>query len=159
MTAGGATIEQVLDAPLTRAGRRLSRRQSAARIVQSWWPAVFGFVVFFGGWEIAVRVTNTPRFILPPPSFVATRFWVELPGLLSELTYTLTEASIGLLIGGAIGVVGAVVMIQSRLLERSLFPIAVLIKLVPFVALAPLVFIQLSMNAACICATTGPSTR
>ena len=146
MTASGAAIEQPVDAPLTRAGRRLSRRQSAARIVQAGWPSVFGFIVFFAGWEIAVRVTNTPRFILPPPSTVATSFWTELPGLLSELTYTLTEASIGLLIGGAIGVVGAVVMIQSRLLERSLFPIAVLIKLVPFVALAPLLVVWLGFD-------------
>ena len=37
-------------------------------------------------------------------------------------------------------------MIQSRLLERSLFPIAVLIKLVPFVALAPLLVVWLGFD-------------
>jgi NitT/TauT family transport system permease protein len=146
MTARESALGSGLDARAATTRRRSSRRQSAARLVREWWPSAFGFIVFFAGWEIAVRVTGTPAFIVPPPSTVAGRFWTELPGLLYELSYTLTAASIGLAIGAAVGILGAIVMVQSRLLERSLFPIAVLIKLVPFVALAPLLIVWLGFD-------------
>jgi len=107
------------------------------------WPSVFGLVAFFVVWEVVIRVTNTPAFIVPTPSAIVGRFWVQLPDLLYELSYTLAAASIGLLIGLLIGTAAAVAMVQWRILERSLFPIAVLIKLIPFVAIAPLLSVWL----------------
>ena len=107
------------------------------------WPSVFGLVAFFVIWEVLIRATNTPAFIVPTPSAIVGRFWTQLPDLLYELSYTLAAASIGLLIGLAIGMLGAVVMVHYRILERSLFPIAVLIKLIPFVAIAPLLSVWL----------------
>jgi NitT/TauT family transport system permease protein len=115
---------------------RLSRYRAA-------WPSVFGLVTFFVGWEVLIRVSNTPAFIIPAPSAIVGRFWTQLPDLLSELTYTLAAAAIGLVFGLAIGIAGAIVMVQWRILERSLFPIAVLIKLIPFVALAPMLSVWL----------------
>ncbi len=107
------------------------------------WPSVFGLVAFFVVWEVVIRVTNTPAFIVPTPSAIVGRFWTQLPDLLYELSYTLAAASIGLLIGLAIGIAGAIAMVQWRILERSLFPVAVLIKLIPFVAIAPLLSVWL----------------
>jgi NitT/TauT family transport system permease protein len=121
-------------------------RFDAIETARSIWPSVVGFIVFFGLWEIAVRATNTPAFIIPAPSAVAGRFWSELPNLLGELTYTLAAASIGLIIGLVIGIAGAVIMVHWRILERSLFPIAVLIKLIPFVAIAPLLIVWLGFD-------------
>lgn len=132
-----------------RAGARPRVRapgSAAVETAKAIWPSVVGFLVFFGGWELAIRATNTPAFIIPTPSAVAGRFWEELPTLLGELTYTLTAASIGLAIGLTIGIAGAVVMVHWRVLERSLFPIAVLIKLIPFVAIAPLLMVWLGFD-------------
>lgn len=110
------------------------------------WPSVFGFILFFGVWELAVRITNTPAFVVPAPSLVAGRLWEELPMLLGELGITLVGASIGFVIGLTIGIAGAVVMVHSRMLERSLFPIAVVIKLIPFIALAPMLIVWLGYD-------------
>lgn len=126
--------------------RERSLRASALSAAHGLWPSVFGFAVFFGVWEIAVRVTNTPAFVIPTPSSTAQRFWIELPMLLYELTYTLAAAGIGLAIGLVVGVSGAVIMVHWRILERSLFPIAVVIKLIPFVALAPLLIVWLGFD-------------
>jgi NitT/TauT family transport system permease protein len=123
-------------------------RAAALSTAKAMWPSVFGFIAFFTVWEIGVRATNTPAFVIPAPSAVAVRFWTDLPKLLSELTYTLTAASIGLAIGLVIGVAGAVIMVHWRILERSLFPIAVVIKLIPFVALAPLLIVWLGYDLA-----------
>jgi NitT/TauT family transport system permease protein len=110
------------------------------------WPSVFGFIFFFGVWELAVRVTNTPPFVIPAPSAVAGRFFEELPMLLGELAITLVGASIGFVIGLTVGIAGAVIMVHSRILERSLFPIAVVIKLIPFIALAPMLIVWLGYD-------------
>jgi ABC-type nitrate/sulfonate/bicarbonate transport system permease component len=130
----------------TTAARALARPgPGSGRLAQlrGTWPSVFGLVTFFVVWELVIRVTNTPAFIVPTPSAIVGRFWVQLPDLLYELSYTLAAASIGLLIGLAIGTAAAVAMVQWRILERSLFPIAVLIKLIPFVAIAPLLSVWL----------------
>lgn len=140
----GASVQEQGLSP-ARAGARRDAAMSTARAM---WPSVFGFIAFFGIWEMGVRVTNTPAFVIPAPSAVAGRFWTDLPSLLGELSYTLTAASIGLVIGLVVGIAGAVVMVHWRILERSLFPIAVLIKLIPFVALAPLLIVWLGFDLA-----------
>lgn len=128
--------------------RQRAPRAAALSTARATWPSVFGFIAFFTVWEIGVRATHTPAFVIPAPSAVAVRFWTDLPKLLDELTYTLTAAAIGLAIGLVIGVAGAVIMVHWRILERSLFPIAVVIKLIPFVALAPLLIVWLGYDLA-----------
>lgn len=124
-------------------------RPFGARVLEratALWPSLFGFIAFFGGWEIAVRATNTPAFIIPAPSATFVRFWEELPMLVPELLITMQAAAIGFSIGLAVGITGAVLMVHWRILEKSLFPIAVLIKLIPFVALAPLLIVWLGYD-------------
>ena len=106
-------------------------------------PSVFGIVSFFVGWELLVRVTNTPVFVVPAPTAIVVRLWEELPSYAYEFSFTLAAAAIGLLIGTTVGIVGAVLMANWRILEKSLFPLAVVLKLVPFVAIAPLLRIWL----------------
>ncbi len=106
-------------------------------------PGLFGSVAFFVLWELLIRVTNTPAFVVPAPSRIAVRLWEELPNYAYEFSYTLAAAVIGLIIGTAIGIVGAVLMANWKILEKSLFPLAVILKLVPFVAIAPLLRIWL----------------
>ena len=132
--ASSATLDS---RQLPRAGRG---SWSAARGIG---PAVFGLVSFFVGWEVLVRVTNTPSFVVPAPSAIVPRLWIELPTYSVEFLYTLAAAGIGLAIGTTVGVIGAVLMANWRILERSLFPLAVILKLVPFIAIAPLLRIWL----------------
>ncbi|HZP96433.1 MAG TPA: ABC transporter permease [Candidatus Limnocylindria bacterium] len=106
-------------------------------------PGIFGIVAFLVAWEALIRVTNTPAFVVPAPSRIAVRLWEELPSYAYEFSYTLAAAAIGLVIGTTIGIVGAILMANWRVLEKSLFPLAVILKLVPFVAIAPLLRIWL----------------
>lgn len=123
----------------TRAGTRSAR-------LRRFGPSVFGLVAFFGIWELAVRVTGTPAFVLPTPSASFQRLWERLPAYSYELLFTLAAAGIGLSIGFTVGMIGAVIMAHWRLLERSLFPLAVILKLVPFVAIAPLLVVWLGYD-------------
>jgi NitT/TauT family transport system permease protein len=130
----------------TTAAQPLDRRAAPARRrgrLAGALPAVIGLVSFFGGWQLLVTVTNTPAFVVPAPTVVAQRLWEELPRYAYEFSFTLAAAGIGLVIGTTLGVVGAVLMANWRMLEKSLFPLAVVLKLVPFIAIAPLLRIWL----------------
>ena len=51
---------------------------------------------------------------------------------------TLSEALAGFALGTLVALIGATVMAHSRFFERTLFPIAILLKVTPIVAVAPL---------------------
>jgi NitT/TauT family transport system permease protein len=63
----------------------------------------------------------------------ATQLW--LAGLI-----TLRSAVVGFVVGGLIGFGLAVLMAQTRLLERSLLPYAIVSQMVPVIALGPIVY-------------------
>ena len=65
--------------------------------------------------------------------------WRNLSELLDGLTVTTRITLLGLAASVAVGVVLAVLMSQSRLVERSVFPYAVVLQTVPIIALTPVI--------------------
>jgi len=82
-------------------------------------------------WTSAFRV---PGYLMPAPSAVAARFASDIPFFLREASVTIVEAAAGFAVGTGVAFVIAAVMVRSRLLERTLFPLAILVKLTPIVA-------------------------
>jgi NitT/TauT family transport system permease protein len=104
-------------------------------------PTVVGLALVLGAWEAYVRLRDVPVYLVPPPSRVAERF-AETPGTFAlEGLRTLEGALLGFLAGAAVAILLATVMAQSRYLERAIFPIAILVKVTPIVAIAPLLTI------------------
>ena len=109
------------------------------------WPAV-GYVVppalvlVLAGiaWEIWARVSDVPVYIVPSPSQILGRVWGDLGFFAGEGAVTMSEALAGFALGSAVALVGATLMAHSRFLERSLLPLAILVKVTPIVAVAPL---------------------
>lgn len=117
-------------------------------------PGLVG-VVAIAAWETFVRVTNMPPYLLPGPILVFQTLissWSELfPSLLVTLKVTLiafiTAAISGLLI--------SVLFTQSKWIERSFFPYAVILQTTPIVAIAPLIIMWLKNDtflALIVCA-------
>jgi len=92
-------------------------------------------------WEVLVRAEHIAPYILPGPVLVARTLWTDGPSLLGALLVTLkiTLAALAaaIVLGGGL----AVLFAQSRLLERCLFPYAVILQVTPIVAIAPLIII------------------
>jgi NitT/TauT family transport system permease protein len=89
-------------------------------------------------WEIWIEVRDVPIYLVPAPSDVFAGL-VEDPFLfVKEGVVTLTEAMAGFVLGSTVALAGAVLMAHSRVLERSLLPLAILVKVTPIVAIAPL---------------------
>jgi NitT/TauT family transport system permease protein len=131
---------------VTPRGRR-ARRDLAA-------PVVVG-LLFLLGWDLLVRGFEWPPYLVPGPLLVA-RTLVADWGLLSQsLLVTLGIALVALAAAVVLGVATAFLFVQSRALEISLFPYAVLLQVTPIVAIAPLIIIwvQEPLAALVICAT------
>ena len=104
-------------------------------------PPAVALVLACIGWEMWIRIKGTPVYILPAPSVVLERLFGDIGYFARQGWVTLYEAMLGFLLGSAIAIIGAVLMAHSRLLEKSLFPLAVLVKVTPMVAVAPLFII------------------
>ena len=97
--------------------------------------AVAGIAVIL---EIWTRSLQVPSYLLPAPSAVIARMATDAGLLAREGSITLAEAAGGFVLGTGVAFLLAAVMAWSRPFERTLFPIAILVKLTPIVAVAPL---------------------
>jgi NitT/TauT family transport system permease protein len=103
-------------------------------------PIVVGILVLML-WEAAVRLTNTPPYLLPGPLLVVQTLvndWGELfPSLLITLQITL----VAFLVAVLSGLLVSILFTQSKWIERSFFPYAVILQTTPIVAIAPLIIL------------------
>jgi NitT/TauT family transport system permease protein len=117
-------------------------------------PVMVGILMLLG-WEIAVRATNTPSYLLPPPSLVLTTLIQEWGQLFPSLLITFKITVIAFVAAAMSGLIIAVLFAQSRWIERSFFPYAVILQTTPIVAIAPLIIIWFKNNtflALVVCA-------
>ena len=99
-------------------------------------------------WDLIVRINGIPPYILPSPGLVLTTLFADWPILWSSLLATLATTLEGLALAVAGGIGLAVLFNQSRLIEHSLYPYAVILQVTPVVAIAPLLLIYLPQQAA-----------
>jgi NitT/TauT family transport system permease protein len=105
-------------------------------------PLALG-VLFLLSWEVFVRFEQIPVYVLPGPLLVAETLWRDGPSLVGSLLITLRITVAALAAAVVLGGGLAVIFAQSRLLEISLFPYAVILQVTPIVAIAPLIIIWL----------------
>ena len=101
-------------------------------------PPILVLVIFLIVWSIAAHLYNMP-FLLPNPLEVAQAFVADIDMVIGGLWITFQEALYGYLLAISIGITFAAIMSQSKLLERSLYPYAILLQTLPAVAVAPLI--------------------
>ena len=125
--------------------------------------AGIGFLVL---WEVLVRLLAAPVYILPGPLLIAETLWTDGGSLFRALGITFGVTVTALIAATAGGALLAVLMAQSRMIERSLFPYAVAAQVTPVVAIAPLIIIWVdnafAAQVACawivaFCSTSGTS--
>lgn len=110
------------------------------KIIEAFTPAIAFFTIACL-WEFTVKVTGYPEYLLPAPSAILCRMFAEWPVLLKHSLVTLTEIVTGFLVGGLCGVLLAVLTTHSRLAERIIMPLALLLQTTPKLAIAPLFLI------------------
>jgi NitT/TauT family transport system permease protein len=98
-------------------------------------------------WEVAVRALAVKPVILPPPSAVFAELASDPLWYLRHAWYTLLVTLGGFALALAVGVLLAVAIVESRLLEKTIYALIIGLNSVPKVAVAPLFVIWLGTGA------------
>lgn len=114
-------------------------------IPKSRWPGILAplamGIVFLGLWEGIVAWKEIPHYILPGPILIAKTLVTDWGTLSIALWVTLRITFAALIAAVSVGVALAILFTQSKWLERSLLPYAVILQVTPVVAIAPLIII------------------
>src|SRR5216684_2647843 len=122
---------------------------SAVRVVRILLPVI----VLAAGvaiWELVVRVNEIPPYVLPGPGKVFATLVSDWHVLSESLGVTLLTTLEGFIAAAVGGVALALLFNQSKWLEYSLFPYAVILQVTPVIAIAPLLLIYLQQQTAVI---------
>jgi NitT/TauT family transport system permease protein len=98
-------------------------------------------VLVLGGWEWACLHWQVPQYILPSPGAIARALTQNAGSLAEAWGSTFWVTAQAFLAATMLGVLVAIAFSQSRLLERTLYPYAVVLQVTPVVAIAPLILI------------------
>ena len=99
-------------------------------------------------WDLVVRTFAIAPFVLPSPGLVLSTLIADGGLLWQSLLVTLITTFEGFLLAAIGGIGLAVLFSQSRLIEYSLYPYAVVLQVTPVVAIAPLLLIYLPQPLA-----------
>lgn len=97
-------------------------------------------------WEMAVQLSGVPVYLVPAPSDVAAVLAGSSGGLLPATLVTVGEALAGLAVGGAFGLLLAVIITFWGHLEQAVMSLALLVKSTPIIAVAPILTIWMGFG-------------
>lgn len=125
-----------VDADIMEAKRR-RRRRSLSRLLVGM-SGLIGLVVL---WYAIVKIFSIPVYIVPSPIDVGVTMWKQRDVLLSNLWPTVIESVAGFAVGNALAIGLAIWFVHAKRVEQALFPVAVFVRTIPIVAIAPILVI------------------
>ena len=123
------------------------------RFVQVAAPLLVGVLVLLM-WQSTVVAFEVPKYIVPSPVDIGRSLVSDFSSLFNALMMTLKVTFLAFAISVVLGVAASLLFVQSKWIEISLFPYAVLMQVTPIVAIAPLIIIWVNDTtwALTICA-------
>jgi NitT/TauT family transport system permease protein len=131
------------------AAEQVQPASGSARLVRILLPIVVlavGVVV----WDLVVRINNIPPYVLPGPGAVFATLIADWNILAQSLLTTLWTTLEGFVAASIGGIALALLFNQSRWLEYSLLPYAIILQVTPVIAIAPLLLIYLPQQTAVV---------
>ncbi len=99
-------------------------------------------------WEAAVRGFGIAPVLLPSPSLILQTLVTDAPLLFGSLLVTLRITFLALLIATMAALILAILFASSKLVERALFPLTVVLQVTPIIAIAPLLLVYMEPQSA-----------
>lgn len=109
-------------------------------------PPLIVALIALIAWEAWIRIREVPEYLAPAPTAVADALLADPTRFLGAGAVSLQHALGGLVLGAGSAFVLGVAMAHSRRLERALYPFALMVKVTPIVAVAPLLIIWLGFG-------------
>src|SRR5438445_8766869 len=102
----------------------LLSRPGATRVIA---PVALG-IFFLLLWEGFCTSMRVPVYLVPKPSDVLATLWTDGPDLFQALGMTLKITLLAFLTAVVFGVLTAFLLVQSKIIEASLLPYAILLQ-------------------------------
>ena len=126
-----------------------AQAERSARLARVLLPLAFG-VLALVAWDLIVRINEIPHYILPGPILVIETLIADWHTLYPSLLVTIQITLMALAVAVAGGVTLAILFTQSKWVELSFFPYAVILQVTPIVAIAPLILIYVDSTYAAL---------
>ena len=128
LTSHGAADPSAAESP----GRMARRRRTV-----NWFAPTATAAALAVAWEATVRLGQLPPYMLPAPTTIVGVLWRERGPLGAAWLVTVETALAALAVAVAAVAALATLFAASRPIERSLFPLAVVLQVTPLAAMAP----------------------
>jgi NitT/TauT family transport system permease protein len=99
-------------------------------------------------WDVAIRVFSVPAYVVPTPASVGQALVKERARLADNAIPTILESLGGFALGNLVAIAAAVAFVHNRMLQRALYPVAVAVRTLPIVAIAPILVLMLGNGYA-----------
>jgi ABC-type nitrate/sulfonate/bicarbonate transport system permease component len=113
------------------------------RLTRAWLLLGLAVVV----WEVVVRVLETPKYILPAPTAMLEAFGDQRSLFLQGLWATTKMSLIGFGLAIVVGTLLGVLIARSALFEELVYPFLNVVRVMPTIAIAPLLIIWFGRGA------------
>jgi NitT/TauT family transport system permease protein len=131
----------------------LARRERLYKIARWTLPSLV-MVIALGAWQAYCTIAEVPHYILPSPALIGKTLFTDWNVLWPAMLATGRLTSLALLMAVIGGLALSIAFTQSKWVEMSLFPYAVILQVTPVVAIAPLlqIYMDSAFSAALLCA-------
>lgn len=140
--------------PIVDAEEERRERQRRITAIARWTLPSLMLIAVIGGWQAYVTLAEVPHYILPSPLRIVQTLFQDWPVLWPALLATGRLTFLALLFAIIGGLLLAIAFTQSKWVELTMFPYAVILQVTPVVAIAPLlqVYVESAFVAALLCA-------
>lgn len=131
----------------------IARRKKLYKIARWTLPSLV-MVLALGAWQAYCTIAEVPHYILPSPALIGKTLFTDWNVLWPAMLATGKLTSLALIMAVIGGLALAIAFTQSKWIEMSLFPYAVILQVTPVVAIAPLlqIYMDSAFSAALLCA-------
>lgn len=105
--------------------------------------ATLGLAIVLLIWQGIVRAFSVPIYLVPAPTDVLVALYNDRVLLAQNAVPTITEAALGFLLGNVVAILVAISFVYNKIVEDLFYPVAILIKTIPIIAVAPVLKIML----------------
>jgi NitT/TauT family transport system permease protein len=107
-----------------------------------------GMVAVLAVWQALIVLLHVKEYLVPAPTAVARSLLDNWHLLLKNAWPTTIESLAGFAIGNLFAIGLAIVFVHSKTLEQTFYPMAVVLRTIPIVAVAPLLVLLLGQGYA-----------
>jgi NitT/TauT family transport system permease protein len=131
----------------------IARRQRRYKIARWMLPSLV-MVIALGAWQAYCVIAEVPHYILPSPLLIGKSLVSDWEVLWPAMKATGRLTILALIMAIIGGLALAIAFTQSKWVEMSFFPYAVILQVTPVVAIAPLlqIYMDSAFSAALLCA-------